>query len=324
MPVDVLTAWNGDFELGSPPPVDKPDLIRNADIRNVDDAADDPAPHGGSEMCRFEFERQAVNYIRPEIRFDNLPVTVGKSYTFEFWFHPAWVTGINSGGEWHTWDMTVLINSGSGTTEVLRIAGADLVDGWTQYTCPAVVPTSSTVDIFVKGDEIAADPFTTYWGFVDDCEFWEGGVAITRALRDALVLDLQDIDGTGGFVTTLVEVGVEPKDVDKIVSPSVYLAPAETGEAEPLTIANVMDGVQRYTVQSYVRSATPHADAQDLLDDIRNAVERSTSNLHQRADVLLSMVTGWSEVLTWGDIANQWGLIEVTVTVKYSYTVGSA
>jgi hypothetical protein len=172
---DVLAEWNGDFELGSPPPLDKPNLVGHALIkRTFPYGPNAPVAHGGEYFTEFQFEREAVNHIPPIVRFNNVPVTPSVEYTFSFWFHPAWTTGVNVEGEWHTWDLIVLVRNLAGDlTEVFRLDKADMVDGWTQYTASGFVPTGATVDIFVQGDRDTADsePWHTYWGYLDDCQF---------------------------------------------------------------------------------------------------------------------------------------------------------
>ncbi|RMF18883.1 MAG: hypothetical protein D6760_13540 [Deltaproteobacteria bacterium] len=158
---------------------------------------------------------------------------------------------------------------------------------------------------------------------LDDCGI--ALMAITQQIRDALVSDLQQITTGNGYSTTLVEVGREPKRITEARAPAVYIAPGEGGTSELETISSGMgSAVQRFTLQMIVRSATPNQDMDNLLDDVRNAIERSGSAVLALSDVVTAAVTGWTETVTEPDIALDTYYREATVEVTYLYRRGSA
>jgi len=150
-------------------------------------------------------------------------------------------------------------------------------------------------------------------------------VPITKTIRDAIVSDLQDISTANGYETDLVEVGTEPKRREEVRAPAVYLVPEQGGVAELETLSNGQGAaIQRIAVDCFVRSSTPHDDAIKLLDDVRNAVERSDGATLAVNGVESVQVVEWSEVMTSEDVGDQWGIITATIEVAYVYSRGSA
>jgi len=154
-------------------------------------------------------------------------------------------------------------------------------------------------------------------------------VGLTQTLKDKVILDIADIDGTGIFATTLAESGREPKPIAEVVAPAVFIAPGGGAETDTETLTNRVGASQQdYVLQCFIQSGTPNADMDDLLDDLRNAFERATSNVLTASGtgwkVTDSTVSDWTEVLTDEDIHQQSYFREVTLTVAYTYTRGSA
>lgn len=195
---DLLATWNGNFELGVLPPPEKPTVIRRATFRISSPFFGEPVAYDGSYVCRFQFVRQASSFIAPSIVFDNVPCTIGVELTCGFWFHPAWVTGINSGGEWHTWDLQIIANYGSGFVEIGRLNAADQVDGWQLVVPNSFVPSQNTLALYLLGDGTTstAAPFSTYWGYLDAVTLVEAldpvAVLLAERARKALLKTLQD------------------------------------------------------------------------------------------------------------------------------------
>lgn len=154
-------------------------------------------------------------------------------------------------------------------------------------------------------------------------------MAKTKALRNALIADLQDIDGEGLFVTDLTagEITTEPKQRTFLRFPAVAIAPGERGASEEPDTLSGATGIaaQSFDLEVTVASETPHDAIQDLLDDIRNAMERKTgSNLCAVDGVLFVVVDGWERDEEQDkQTAQQRAVIKVSVTVKYGYTRGS-
>jgi hypothetical protein len=74
----------------------------------------------------------------------------------------------------------------------------------------------------------------------------------------------------------------------------------------------------------FIKSSTPNADMDNLLDDVRNAVERSNGNTQSRSDVISARVSDWTEVITDETIHGEVYYREAVVEVQYHYTLGSA
>lgn len=149
-------------------------------------------------------------------------------------------------------------------------------------------------------------------------------MSITATIRDALMTDLRDINGMDGFVTALAEVGSEPKRVDEAQKPGVYVQSTE-GVSDLETITQRRGEVEQiYTLDLVVSSATPNADMDALLDDVRNAIERDGSNILTVSAVTKVTVTDWSPVGTDPDIALGVYWRTVNVAVNYIYTRGAA
>jgi hypothetical protein len=149
-------------------------------------------------------------------------------------------------------------------------------------------------------------------------------MAKTKTLRDALKSDLEAINGTGIFTTTVATVGTEPVNVDTVAPPAAFLIPDRSGEGTPADVSDrVGKAVQLFTVQLYLQTETPNVDMLAFLDDVRNAVERSTANIGAVAGVEWAGASNWSEVLTTEDLAVQRAFAEITVSVSYFYTRGA-
>lgn len=203
--------------------------------------------------------------------------------------------------------------------------------GWALWTAANFTATGSQTEIEFRVDHpgggAGQDDF-----FLDDASITEPGtVAITRALRDALVADLQDIDGTGIFSTTVDTVYAEPTEMSRRSHPSATLMPIQGGIAEGTTLAcRLGSATQRFTVEFAVRSSTPVNDVMDFLDDVRNAVERTTSNVKTAlsaisgASVLNFEVTEWEPALTGEDVSHETGLYRAEVVITYEYERGAA
>ena len=149
-------------------------------------------------------------------------------------------------------------------------------------------------------------------------------MAITATIKAALIADLTAIDGTGIFSTTVAEVGSEPKHVSEVEKPGVFIYASE-GESDLETLTNLRGSTdQSYTLDLVIESNTPNADMDAFLDDIRNAVERDTSNVLGVARVETAVVTAWTPVETDADIHMNTYYHQVNVVVAYLYSRGAA
>jgi hypothetical protein len=149
-------------------------------------------------------------------------------------------------------------------------------------------------------------------------------MASTNTLRDALVADLTAITVAGGFNTTLAEVLAEPDPEKETLKPAAVLTsgPGGTSDQESLTNTKGL-AVQQFVVELHIQSATPQQDMDDLLDDVRNAAERSNSNLLAVAGTEMVTATEWDEAATDTPISQGTYIRKVTVEIRYLYTRGS-
>ena len=147
---------------------------------------------------------------------------------------------------------------------------------------------------------------------------------ITATIKAALLADLNDIDGTGIFTTTVAEVGSEPKPSNEVQKPGVFIYSTE-GEADLETLTNLRGStVQTFTLDLVIESNTPNADMDTFLDDIRNALERTVSNTLAVDRVSNVVVTDWTPVETDPDIHMNTYYRQVNVVVSYLYSRGAA
>jgi hypothetical protein len=139
---------------------------------------------------------------------------------------------------------------------------------------------------------------------------------------------MEAIDGTGIFTMTVAEVGREPVRPDEAKSPGIYIS-SGSGNSELGSISNLRgDAEQVFTLDLIVESTTPNADMDSLLSDVRNAVERSASNI--KATVIANgsvtdvVASDWTPVLTDPGIHELVYFRQVDVVISYLYTRGSA
>jgi len=219
-------------------------------------------------------------------------------------------------------NVTAILAASNPTASKQRNIDEQVVgDEWTKLSGSFVARGSSiTVNLRLGNIQSAASGDAVLF---DDVEVIV--VPITKTIRDAIVSDLQDISTANGYETDLVEVGTEPKRREEVRVPAVYLVPEQGGVAELETLSNGQgEAIQRIAVDCLVRSSTPHDDAIKLLDDVRNAVERSDGATLAVNGVESVQVVEWSEVMTSEDVGDQWGIITATIEVAYVYSRGSA
>ncbi len=207
--------------------------------------------------------------------------------------------------------------------DLVTLDHADAISGWQEMTA-IFTATGASVEIWLaNGYDADSDPLSTNAWLFDDLEFIE--MAKTAQIKAALVDDLEQISTANGYTFTVAEVGTEPKRVDEARFPGLYLIPGAGGSANIEELGNRAGyATQRYGVQLFVRSTTPNTDMDNLLDDVRNAVERSAGNLMGISGVEYAGVSQWSEVVTEGDINEHVYYRELVVEIRYEFTRGAA
>ena len=202
---------------------------------------------------------------------------------------------------------------------------ADASGEWEELS-GSFVATGTTAAFQVRADWGALTGPSTEW-LIDDTGARD--VAITANIRDAVKSDLEDITTANGFSITVQTVSSEPLDVDTAQKPVIYVRPGTGGTADEdvadRTLGNrAAFGTQSFSLAVFVQSTTPLADLDALTDDIRNAIERTTSATMVLAGVIDVIVTDWDETLAAADAVNNLFFRRINVSVGYEYTRGSA
>lgn len=208
---------------------------------------------------------------------------------------------------------------------VKELRHTELAAGWNLVTLVEdFEPIATEMTFFIQAGLYQPQTFQQVWWWVDDIE-----VGLTEVLLQtfeaALVADLQKINGTGIYETTVKTVGTEPKAANEVDAPAIFIIPGGGGEDE-INELGQRSGLaeQRWILQLYVRSATPYADVMILLDDVRNAINPKTSNLNALSNVRWAMVESWPDApRTSTDINDMWGMIQCTVALQYQYEIGA-
>jgi hypothetical protein len=224
-------------------------------------------------------------------------------------------------------DLNIAVDKGDGVLMALGTgASYTLPSGWNLVEFCRFVAVGHHVRL-----EFSVNPpdvnGSSSW-FVDDMELvpvTEALDMITKRIRDAILLDLADITVANGFSTTLVEVGAEPKRIADSTLPCVFLTTGPGGRGEAYQLSNFAGHTtHQFVVQMMVRSSTPNADMDNLLDDVKNSVERSTSHVTALTEVDDITVVDWTETTVSGDISNSTYYREATIQVSYVYSRGAA
>ena len=198
---------------------------------------------------------------------------------------------------------------------------------WTQYTYNAT-PLASTDAVWIAtdyDDQGAPHPIGDLSFYFDQIAY--GDDVITATIKQAIVDDLTDVDGTGIFSTTIAEVGTTPKRIDDAKFPGAYVFSGEGSASLSSLTDKLRSGTQRYIVQLAVHSSTPNADMDTFMDDVRNAFERETSNLNtinvSNIRNFQTDVGSWDWFPTDQTIDEGKLLAEVEVIVRYDYNAGT-
>lgn len=192
-------------------------------------------------------------------------------------------------------------------------------DAWTDVSA-LYTPDSSSLEVRFAAEHVD-EAFGDF--FINRTEVYE--MAITRQIKNAMVADLESITAGNGYNFTVAEVGVEPKPAPEVTKPAVFILPGEGGSSELAQLTNAAGlASQTYTLQLVVDSAQPNEDMDNFLDDVRNAIERSSSNVNAVSGVEMAAVTGWSEIVTDPGVSQNTYFREATVEVRYLYTRGAA
>lgn len=149
----------------------------------------------------------------------------------------------------------------------------------------------------------------------------------TSDIKTALLADLAAITQANGYNVTVSEALDEPKDISDARNYGVYLVPGPGGTSEPETFSEQYAvGAQEFVAQLIVMGVSDPNNQMDLFtDDVRNAVENTSSNLAGAlsGQVVWAAATEWTEVLTSEELSQGVYFREVTIQVRYAYQRGA-
>lgn len=157
-------------------------------------------------------------------------------------------------------------------------------------------------------------PLYNLWFEFDDFELLSDREMKTNQYKVALVADLNTVSGL-----TVYE---HPRDRRSLALPAAVVRSPSSGESEPSSLsARKGQATQSFGVE--IHSKGTQTEAENLLDDIRNAVEVGTSGLNALAEVDWSMVVRWDEVEGSEHAAGEFHKFTTTVEISYIYNRGS-
>jgi len=314
MPINVLVGQNGTFEAATPPPQENGDQYHQW----RDDVV---AAHGGAwsgllYQTGANESRKAGGWLWNDTALD-----VGRRYTLTLWATPAEAVYGGPGNS----NLLVRLNVGGSFQESIVESNVD-GDAWEQISLGPFEATSKdyTIEIGLQSKAIGSTAYGIW--LIDDVQLLAGDMAKTALISTAILSDLSDISVSNGFSTDVAQITREP--TADIKYPGLSLRPLGSGNADLETLTNTMgQAVQLYEVVCHVRSSTPYAAIQNLLDDVRNSVERSSSAVHALGDADLAIrdvvVSEWTGVETSTDIDMYKEQMSVTIEVSYTYNRGS-
>ena len=154
-------------------------------------------------------------------------------------------------------------------------------------------------------------------------------MSVTSDIKAALVADCEAITTGNGFNNTVGEVRTDPIDPGALTLPALVIEGLADGESDPASFANRQgQAAQRFRVVGYIRGTEASTSLETFVDDLRNAVERSASNLAGALaggdeKVLWAVVAQWEEDEGSPRLKNERHRFNAVVEVQYYYVRGS-
>ena len=210
-----------------------------------------------------------------------------------------------------------------GSTEFSPDSGATIestgsvanVDEWFRITYKSSISGISGSAYLTLLRTSAGQPTANTW-LVDDCSLAQGNAVITNAIRDAIVTDL-------GTVAGLNTVGTRPVRIDDADKPAAYVGRGDG--ADEVEGGAVCDRVanQSFDVKLYAHSSTSEDDLDDLIDDVRDALQVSTSSV-SGVTGYLDVTCSWGQPTTDAGTNDGYAVATMTIDVRYSFRGGEA
>ncbi len=151
-------------------------------------------------------------------------------------------------------------------------------------------------------------------------------MAQSRTLTDKVILDLKDISVANGFDT---DVSVVDRRVVTFQSATVPHIEVRAGGSGPLVDSDPEQlsvdlgaATHRNLLKLYIRDDKPEEKLDDLIDDVRNAIERKTSNIQTVAQVWDATVVQATPFHTTEDLKDNWAGAELLIETRYEYERG--
>ena len=262
----------------------------------------DWAAHDGEYVARLALKSGQV--AAGIVSQTGLELVRFRYYPVSLWL---WSSSVDYGG------IEVEVDPGTGSYESLgtRDTPTDQVN-WELWEVGEFMAEGSTGRIRISGDQHLV--VNRGWWIdlvaVDD----PGAVVTTNDLRTDLAADLATVSG--------LNVAEHPGDRLKLALPAALIRSPGDGDADVASLtARSAEATQRFGVELHL--AGDQADVEDLLDEIRNAVDQSTSNLNTRAGVRFAMVTDWADVEGSEFMRGENHKFTLTVEVGYQFVRGS-
>ena len=299
-----MSITNGDFESGAA----GWSLVGDASIGSAYGA------HGGDNALAVKAINRVIAPTTGQATSDAFDLISGHTYDLVLWLKLD--TGDLN-------DLTVSLDAGSGLAALEVFDIGTYGSGWIEHEYEfTATGTSGQLRFETAGPSGPFGNRDTRW-LVDDIAL--GRQVITAQIRTALLADFAGITIANGFEITVVAVYPEPKRLGTREVPSIALVPGEEGESVIEQLTNrTGKAVQLFEAELLVKSDTPHADIQKLLDSARNSVERSNSATCAVASVHQVDASDWERIdLTDDDIGRGYAIINLGVRVEYSYSRGA-
>lgn len=222
----------------------------------------------------------------------------------------------------------VYLDKGSGEQALFENYVAEIPNieenEWIEWDLGTHTATGESGSLRITIDTIFGGRYT--YLYADQVELIEVGA--TTDMRDAVETDLNTISVANGYSTDVAKVYAEAIPENVRVYPCISLEPTEGGDTDPdEETERIIDAEQSFTMTAAVSGADIHTKAMNLLDDVRNALEKSTSAIMtftQDDFTLLSVrVSDWDYEPTSEDVSNLQTQFVCIITIHYQYLRGS-
>ena len=307
---------NGNAESAAPPP----NLGTNASIV-TGGAGDLPVAFEGSKVFQLIGR---PDQLSGRMTWANAISTLpGRLYVVSGRSHPY--QAHNGAAGPNEWDLAIRVASASTPVTTIRTVSASelTADEWAGLGLGSFIATDPLTMLQAILLDAGAVTIDQRW-LVDSVVVVEYAV-ITKAVTDAVKADLGHISVANGYDTDVAVLTTADEDITKVATPGIVWRPAGSGDSNPDHLTNrTSRAVQRFDV---ALSALSLDALNNLLDDVRNCIERNTAGAFTGSTmtlatpkVMTAAVTSWDAAEYAGD---RW-IMKCNVEVVYDFARGSA